>query len=418
MIMLTTSILQGCRPFMSYERLAMLHLRDFEHDDPEKHLFVQSHIHALESFLFILLYVCSTREAGGNVWRKGMSGLRKYSGGESWKFHINELFIQSWQPLVSRRREFWNDVPACASKYDEFPLFLRYFFPLKLLARRFRNIVHLGLRQRSVEYYNAHALVIQEFKKKHEDLTRVLSFDWWDEEEHAVAVLNQRRDESNEYPALNLLIDRTSGHVVEVLDRRKAELWNLYITIIPRPIYKPAIKAPLEVANEEAQSLPDESKQQQEGGPGKQVNGTDITATGPPAEPTQKGITEVNAVVESKETENHASQSLDAEKDSIKSSENQARFETQASALELGSAPSKPDEADQPEHSQPSSQEVVDQPMDLDKYAAVSTQTEPYVMDIKDIGRGSSPVGVSRKSKRTADDDDREQAKKARLDRQ
>src|SRR6266498_586206 len=146
--------LKGTPPYTSGEILSGQ--RYFDHEDNVFH----DAVHDLESFLWVLIHICITRQAPGGVRREELE--QKNQAREEYnslRRVVHCFFDSDMDMMATNKREIFKH----PSEFEQYVLdkFHGYFQPLRDLVKEWFHLLILAHKFHAFEYYNIHDMVLE-----------------------------------------------------------------------------------------------------------------------------------------------------------------------------------------------------------------------------------------------------------------
>ncbi|KAF5376691.1 hypothetical protein D9615_007848 [Tricholomella constricta] len=167
-------VLQGTLPFISQEVLQQSTLKIY-FKAPGKHDFSHNSIHDMESFLWVLIYICLSRSSPGiGILREELNpSHEKYaSRGELAKAIFKYFEAEELELGLAKRQLFTNTNPDDIFETAIIRLFHPCFEPLKPLVRQWWATLKLAYVYHGNEYYHIHAHVFRLLEATLSDLQK------------------------------------------------------------------------------------------------------------------------------------------------------------------------------------------------------------------------------------------------------
>jgi len=144
--------LKGTPPYTSGEILSG---QRYFHGHRDK--FFHDAVHDIESFFWVLVYICLTRQGPGNVRRKELEQENEEYNGLRRVVHF--LFDSDMNTMAANKREIF----IHPDYLEEYVLdnFHDYFQPLRELVKEWHRLLILAHQFHAFEYYDIHDMVLE-----------------------------------------------------------------------------------------------------------------------------------------------------------------------------------------------------------------------------------------------------------------
>lgn len=151
---------KGTLPFMSSEVLAKAITLSF-HDLPNRPAFLHDAAHDLESFLWVVVYLCTTRSGPGGVRRKELLPDFDITSDPTVS-HLRDTLFKIFEGSEYDLQHFKSQLLASPRTFatEISPCFHEYFKELVPMVEEWWELLHLAYRFRGYEYEHIHRRVL------------------------------------------------------------------------------------------------------------------------------------------------------------------------------------------------------------------------------------------------------------------